>query len=188
METCTNCGAQMTFELRNYQYTESGLSNVVLQDVEVPRCSACGSEDLILPFPEKIHWAIAHALVAENPARMTGEQLRFLRKHMGFSGDGSPGISEPTRLRSRNGKHGEDPIGKSTDRLVRLLAAERDPELKPAAGACGAFSAYYGAVRQRLRTARRCDDPAHRVPGGEPGRIAFLCLFRGRSRVGRRSK
>ena len=135
METCANCGAPVTFERRDYPYTESGLANVVLQGIEVARCDACGSEDVILPFPEKIHWAIARALVAENPARMTGEQLRFLRKHIGFSGDQLGRHLGTDKTKISKWERGEDPIGKSTDRLVRLLVAELDSELKPAAGA-----------------------------------------------------
>jgi putative transcriptional regulator len=135
METCANCGATVRFERRNYQYTDSGLSNVVLQGVEVARCDACGSEDVILPFPERIHWAIARALVAENPARMTGEQLRFLRKHLGFSGEQLARHLGTDKTKISKWERGEDPIGKSTDRLVRLLVAELDPELKPAAAA-----------------------------------------------------
>lgn len=135
METCTTCGAPVTFERQNYRYTESGLPNVVLQGLEVAQCNACGNEDVVLPFPEKIHWAIARALVAENPARMTGEQLRFLRKHVGFSGDELARHLGTDKTKISKWERGEDPIGKSTDRLVRLLVAELDRELKPAAAA-----------------------------------------------------
>jgi putative zinc finger/helix-turn-helix YgiT family protein len=120
METCTSCGAPVTFERQNYRYTESGLPNVVLQGLEIAQCEACGNEDVILPFPEKIHWAIARALVAENPARMTGEQLRFLRKHVGFSGDELARHLGTDKTKISKWERGEDPIGKSTDRLVRV--------------------------------------------------------------------
>lgn len=135
METCMNCGAPMTIERRNHRYTESGLSNVVLHNVEVARCGACGSEDVILPAVERIHWAIARALIAENPARMTGEQLRFLRKHIGFSGEHLAKHLGTDKTKISKWERGEDPIGKSADRLVRLLVAELDEELKPVAAA-----------------------------------------------------
>lgn len=133
METCTNCGGSITFEPRNYRYTESGLSNVVLQGVEVAQCDACGKVDVILPHMEKIHWAIARALTAENPARMTGEQLRFLRKHIEFSGEKLASHLGTDRTKISKWERGEDPIGKFTDRLVRLLVAELDKDLKPVA-------------------------------------------------------
>ncbi len=135
MGTCTNCGVPVTFERRNYRYTESGLSNVVLQDVEVAQCDACGNQDVILPHLAKIHWAIARALTAENPARMTGEQLRFLRKHIEFSGEKLASHLGTDKTKISKWECGEDPIGKFTDRLVRLLVAELDEELKPTAAA-----------------------------------------------------
>ena len=135
METCAKCGAPVAFQRRNYQYIESGLSNVVLQGVEVAPCEACGNEDVFLPYVEKIHWAIARALTAENPARMTGEQLRFRRKHLGFSGEQLAKHLGTDKTKISKWERGEDPIGKSTDRLVRLLVAELDEALKPRAAA-----------------------------------------------------
>src|SRR5713226_5299816 len=83
---CTNCEEPVTPERRNYRYTESGLSNVILQGVEVADCPKCGNSDVIIPRMAKIHRAIAQAL-AQSPGRLTGEQFRFLRNHLGLSGD-----------------------------------------------------------------------------------------------------
>jgi transcriptional regulator with XRE-family HTH domain len=65
---------------------------------------------------------------------MTGEQLRFLRKHIEFSGDKLASHLGTDKTKISKWECGEDPIGKSTDRLVRLLVAELDEELKPVAG------------------------------------------------------
>lgn len=46
---CTNCGEPVNAELRHYRYAESGLSNVVLQGVEVADCPKCGNSDAIIP-------------------------------------------------------------------------------------------------------------------------------------------
>jgi hypothetical protein len=40
---CTNCGERMTPERRNYRYVESGLSNVILQGIEVADCTNCAT-------------------------------------------------------------------------------------------------------------------------------------------------
>lgn len=135
MPKCTSCGETVTFERRNYRYTESGLSNVVLQGVEIAQCHACGNENVILLRLDKIHWAIARALTTENPARMTGQQLRFLRKHIEFSGEKLARHLGTDKTKISKWERGEDRIGKSTDRLVRLLVAELDEELKPTAAA-----------------------------------------------------
>ena len=126
---CTNCGEQVTAERRNYRYTESGLSNVVLQGIEVADCPKCGNSDAIIPRMAGIHRAIAQAL-ANSPGRLTGEQLRFLRKHLGLSGDRLGRYLHTDRTRISKWERGEDRIGPGADRLVRLLAAALDSELR----------------------------------------------------------
>jgi putative zinc finger/helix-turn-helix YgiT family protein len=127
---CSNCGEQVSSERRNYRYAESGLSNVVLQGIEVIHCDKCGNSDVVIPRMANLHRVIARALVASNPARLTGEQLRFLRKHLGLSGDQLGTYLHTDRTKISKWETGEDPIGSSTDRLVRLLAAALDPELR----------------------------------------------------------
>jgi transcriptional regulator with XRE-family HTH domain len=82
----------------------------------------------------KIHWAIAKAL-ANSPARLTGEQLRFLRNHLGLSGEKLGGYLHTDRTKISKWERGEDPIGPTTDRLMRLLVAALDSELRPAVSA-----------------------------------------------------
>src|SRR5580704_19446226 len=127
---CTNCEEQVIPERRNYRYSESGLSNVILQGVEVADCPKCGTSDVIIPRMAKIHRAIAQAL-ANSPARLTGEQLRFLRKHLGLSGEQLGRYLHTDRTKISKWERGEDQIGPATDRLVRLLAAALDRELRP---------------------------------------------------------
>lgn len=78
---CTNCGEMLRPQPGNHRYDESGLSNVVLQRVGIADCPKCGNSDVIIPHVIKIHQAIAAAL-ANSPARLAGDQLRFLRKHL----------------------------------------------------------------------------------------------------------
>jgi DNA-binding transcriptional regulator YiaG len=78
----------------------------------------------------KIHRAIALAL-ANSPARLTGEQLRFLRKHLSLSGDQLGRYLHTDRTKISKWENGEDQIGPATDRLVRLLATALDSELRP---------------------------------------------------------
>lgn len=127
---CTNCEARVTPDRRNYRYAESGLSNVILQGIEVADCPKCGTSDVIIPRMAKIHRAIAQAL-ASSPARLTGEQFRFLRKHLGLSGDELGSYLHTDRTKISKWENGEDKIGPATDRLVRLLTAALDSELRP---------------------------------------------------------
>ena len=131
---CTRCGEQVTPERRSYRYAESGLSNVILQGIEMADCAKCGNSDVIIPRMAKIHRAIAEALV-KSPARLTGEELRFLRKHLGLSGDQLGGYLHTDRTKISKWERGEDRIGPPTDRLVRLLVAAIDSELRPGVSA-----------------------------------------------------
>jgi putative zinc finger/helix-turn-helix YgiT family protein len=131
---CTNCGEELNPESRNYRYTESGISNVILQGIDVAECPRCGNSEVTIPRMAKIHWAIAKAL-ANSPARLTGEQLRFLRNHLGLSGEKLGGYLHTDRTKISKWERGEDPIGPTTDRLMRLLVAALDSELRPAVSA-----------------------------------------------------
>jgi putative zinc finger/helix-turn-helix YgiT family protein len=131
---CTNCGKQVTPERSNYRYDESGLSNVILQGIEVADCPSCKNSDVIIPRMAKIHRVIALAL-ANSPARLTGEQLRFLRKHLGLTGDQFGRYLHTDRTKISKWERGEDRIGPANDRLVRLLAAALDSELRPGVSA-----------------------------------------------------
>ena len=131
---CSNCAERVVTERRNYHYAESGLSNVLLQGIEVADCPKCGTSDVIIPRMAKIHRAIAQAL-ANSPARLTGEQFRFLRKHLGLSGDELGRYLHTDRTKISKWENGEDKIGPATDRLVRMVTAALDSELRPGVSA-----------------------------------------------------
>ncbi|MEP7367347.1 MAG: type II TA system antitoxin MqsA family protein [Acidobacteriota bacterium] len=130
-QTCTNCGEPVVTEMRNYQYSECGISNVVLTGIQVADCPNCGNTDVIIPHMARIHRAIAHAL-ANSPARLTGEQLRFLRKRLGFTGEDLGTYLHTDKTKVSKWERDEDRIGPATDRLVRLLVAALDKDLRPA--------------------------------------------------------
>jgi putative transcriptional regulator len=119
--TCHACGGRMTAHRRTHPYTESGLPNVVLHDIEVRRCTACAEEDLVLPRLAQLHRLIAHTL-ATKPSRLRPEEVRFLRKHIGWSGvefAKHMGVTPSQVSRWENG----DPMSAQADRLVRALWA-----------------------------------------------------------------
>ena len=126
---CAHCGNETSLERRNYRYGESGISNVILRDIEVCDCANCGHSAVVIPRIAMIHRAIAQALT-NSPARLTGEQLRFLRKHLGLSGDQLGRYLHTDRTKISKWEREEDRIGPATDRLVRLLAAALDSELR----------------------------------------------------------
>jgi putative zinc finger/helix-turn-helix YgiT family protein len=134
IRTCSNCGARVVPELSNYRYSESGVSNVILQGIQTAECAKCGNSDVMIPRVAAIHRAIAQALVT-SPVRLTGEQLRFLRRHLGLSGDQLGRYLHTDKTKISKWESGEDRIGPVTDRLVRLLVTTLDSELRPGATA-----------------------------------------------------
>ena len=86
------------------------------------------NSDVAILHLAKVHRAIAPAL-ANSPARLTGDQLRFLRKHVGHSGEQLASYLHTDKTKISKWERGEDPIGPSNDRLIRLLVAALDPEM-----------------------------------------------------------
>ncbi len=131
LHECTNCGQPITPAISSYRYTESGLSNVILHGVKIADCLACSNSDVFIPRMAKIHRAIAQAL-AKSPTRLTGEQFRFLRNHLGRSGEELARYLHTDKTKISKWERGEDRIGPATDRLIRLLATALDGELRTA--------------------------------------------------------
>jgi len=120
---CRTCGkAEMSPGTETYLYTESGLPNVVLVGVEVRRCPSCGHHDLVLPRVTELHRTIADAVIHKR-ARLSGPEVRFLRKYLGWSGvDFARHVGvDPSTV--SNWENDKDPIGPTSDRLLRLMVA-----------------------------------------------------------------
>jgi DNA-binding transcriptional regulator YiaG len=114
----------MISSVETYLYTESGLPHVTLVGVEVYRCPACGYHEPVLPRVTALHQTIAHAIIHKR-SRLSGLEVRFLRKFLGLSGVDLArhvGVDPSTVSSWENDK---DPIGSTSDRLLRLMVAHR---------------------------------------------------------------
>lgn len=126
MMKCMECGAAMTSTHENFNYKASGLP-VTLMNVEVRRCKECGEFEVVIPRIEDLHKTIASALVTEKKSRLTPEEVRFLRTHLGWSGTdfaNHMGVKPETVSRWENG---HDQISPMADRLLRLMVLTREP-------------------------------------------------------------
>jgi DNA-binding transcriptional regulator YiaG len=80
----------------------------------------------MVPNLEGLHQALARALVKKE-ARLGGDEIRFLRKVLGWSGaDFSEHMGTSAETVSR-WETGATPIGPQADRLLRLMVMTRDP-------------------------------------------------------------
>jgi putative zinc finger/helix-turn-helix YgiT family protein len=124
--TCIPCGGKLTTKRENYRYTACGLSNVTLIGVEVKRCSKCGDHEVVIPRIEELHRVLAAAVVRQ-ATRLTKDEIRFLRKCLGYSGVDFAkliGVSAETISRWENGR---EKIASSTEKLIRMLVVHTQP-------------------------------------------------------------
>lgn len=103
-----------------YHYTESGLSNVWLANGYTVRKTKYG-KSVSIHDADGLHRAIGRVLA--NKPRLTGTEIRFLRKELGLSqrrlGD-LVGVTEQSVAKwERFGK-----VPKTADRLLRLIYLE----------------------------------------------------------------
>jgi hypothetical protein len=69
-----------------YDLKEVGLKNVVLQRIEIVKCPKCKNEDPIIANMNGLMRALALAVI-EKPYRLSGEEVRFLRKYLRRTGE-----------------------------------------------------------------------------------------------------
>jgi putative transcriptional regulator len=118
--TCVQCGARMETRRENVRYDLVGLPNVTLVGVKVARCPECGEHETIIPNLEGLHRALASAVIRK-PTALTGDEIRFLRKFLGWSGvDFARHIGATPETVSR-WERGSAVMSSSADRLLRLM-------------------------------------------------------------------
>lgn len=110
-----------------HTYKESGLDNVTLVGVDFHRCDKCGEEYYGFGNMEKLNEAISYVLLRKRDF-LTGPDVIFLRKHLGYSGTMFARIigyddSTLTKL-----ERGAQPITKAFDRLIRFTVASKLPD------------------------------------------------------------
>lgn len=116
---CGECGGAMQTRRGVFKHKALGLANVVLANVEIRTCKECGEQEVVIPAAEKLRTAIVHAIVTK-PGRLSGEEVRYLRKFIGWSGSDFArhfGVEPGTVSRWEN-EH--EKIGPAADRLLRL--------------------------------------------------------------------
>lgn len=106
-----------------YQYTECGLDNVTIQDMDVVVDDA-GEEVYSIPNIVGLHHVIATCIV-RHPHGISPKELRFLRTEMGITQAELAEIVKKDHQTIGRWERGEKPIDQNAEALIRLLAAER---------------------------------------------------------------
>lgn len=124
---CLECGGAMATRRENYRYDACGLPGVTLVKINVSRCPTCGEVEAAIPNIEGLHRHLARRLT-EKKCRLTGPEVRFLRKWLGWSGQDFAefmGVAAETVSRWESGSQ---QIGPVADRLLRCFVLTREPK------------------------------------------------------------
>jgi putative transcriptional regulator len=124
---CEECGASVTVDRKAVRrYKLGGLPHVELHGVEVTQCKACGYEEVGIPRMGQLHRVLASIFV-HLPRRLLPTEIRFLRKHIGWSGEqfaDAMGVTRENASRWENGEHG---MAETAERLLRAIALTHEP-------------------------------------------------------------
>jgi putative zinc finger/helix-turn-helix YgiT family protein len=123
---CESCGARMKSGRENYHYTECGLDAVTLLNVEVRRCPECGEYEVEIPRMEELHRLIAQEAASKVP-RLAPQEIRFLRKYLGFSGVDFAATLDVTPETVSRWETGKKPMSPVAERALRLMVFVQDP-------------------------------------------------------------
>lgn len=121
---CTVCGHKMNRSRGNITYTS--LPGVTLVGVEIHRCTHCDEQEVAIPRIEALHQALAAQLVRKE-GTLAREEIRFLRKLLGWSGVDFArhfGVTPETVSRWESGRKTMGPVA---ERLLRLSVAATAP-------------------------------------------------------------
>jgi len=121
MMICPECRMPMTSTKQEaHRYRECGLSNVTLKNVDVHSCPFCGEAALSIPRLGELHELIAFTLV-QKETRLAGEDVRFLRKYLGWSAVQFASIMGVSRETVSRWETDAAPMGTTAERLLRLM-------------------------------------------------------------------
>lgn len=119
---CSNCGKNARRVRANYLFRESGLTNVVLKNIEVIQCRHCGNEDPVIHRMADVMKQIAQALV-EKPFALTGAEIRFLRKYLGMHGDTFASFLHTDKTVLSRWENDQASLGSKSDLLIRAIVS-----------------------------------------------------------------
>ncbi len=120
-----NEGHEMRERTGNAEFELADGVSVTLKDSRVFRCKECGVESPVVPAPAALVRAAAEAM-AKAPNKLGPQEIRFLRKSLGFSGkDFAAKINVDDGTVSR-WERGVEPMGPANERLLRLMVLAGD--------------------------------------------------------------
>lgn len=127
MKKCPMCGGSVRRTPVNHPYAEAGLPNVLLQGVERYDCDGCDElSGVAIPAIEELHRLLARMYLRVR-RRLRGNEIRFLRKHLGWSGRQFAEHMNATPETVSRWESGERQMSIANQRLLLLYVASVEP-------------------------------------------------------------
>ncbi len=127
---CSNCSADARIVRDGYPFKETALPNVILRDVAIVRCDKCGNKDPIIPHVDDLMRTLALAVVGK-PYRLSGSEVRFLRKYLKKTGDEFARLIHVDKTTLSKWENEHDPVGEQSDLLIRAVILALAEGLRP---------------------------------------------------------
>jgi putative zinc finger/helix-turn-helix YgiT family protein len=121
---CIQCGTEMVQTQGDHKYKE--LPGLVLRGVRLRHCRNCGEDEVSIPRIERLHRVVALALAAK-PEKLTDNEIRFLRKHLGWSRNDCAGIMDVVPETVSRWEHGRTAMSRMAERFLRLAVIRLEP-------------------------------------------------------------
>lgn len=118
---CMVCGAPMSRSVVAHPF--DALPGVILEGVSRYECGVCGGVEIGIPALEALFKVLTRALV-ERSSPLTGRELRFLRKALGWSGVDAAAYMGVTKETISRWESGKAPISTLADRLIRMYVVQ----------------------------------------------------------------
>ena len=123
MKTCYVCGANaLSTGLKDVPY--EALPGTMLVGVKVEDCASCGEHFEHVPAITLLEDALAQALLVKH-ARLTGPEIRYLRKYLGLSGTAAARKMRVTKETMSRWETGARDVSPQNDLLLRLIVASK---------------------------------------------------------------
>lgn len=127
-EECTNCGADAPVVRGNYRFDQIGIP-VQLERIHLAKCPNCGNVDPIIPDLDGLMDCLIMAVIFK-PFRLSGREVRFLRKYLGKSQEAFAALIPVDATTLSKWENEQQEVGAKSDRLLRLLTLNVSERLK----------------------------------------------------------
>lgn len=107
-------------KVQKYQYIESGLKNIFLDNIEIRFCENCDLQSPIIPKILKLHNTIGFAIVCKSGA-LSGSEIKFLRKNLRIKSQDWAKLLRSKKETISRWENSSQTVGSQTDLLIRLL-------------------------------------------------------------------